>query len=52
MTLLLRTKGACEFDPGYLLDVFAGQRRRFAAVLQGVQPVSGRHRLARLLQSR
>jgi uncharacterized protein (TIGR03083 family) len=38
MTLLVRIKGACEFDPGHLLDVFGGQRRRFAAVLQGFGP--------------
>jgi uncharacterized protein (TIGR03083 family) len=38
MTLLLRTKGACDFDPGHVLDVFGGQRRRFVAVLQGFGP--------------
>jgi len=38
MTLLLRTKGACVFDPGHVLDVFGGQRRRFVAVLQGFGP--------------
>ncbi len=38
MTLLLRTKGACDFDPGHLLDVFGGQRQRFVAVLQGFGP--------------
>jgi uncharacterized protein (TIGR03083 family) len=38
MTLLLQTKGACDFDPGHLLDVFGGQRQRFVAVLQGFGP--------------
>ena len=38
MTLLLRTKGACDFDPGHVLDVFGGQRQRFLAVLQGFGP--------------
>jgi uncharacterized protein (TIGR03083 family) len=38
MTLLLRTKGACDFDPGHVLDVFGGQRQRFVAVLQGFGP--------------
>jgi uncharacterized protein (TIGR03083 family) len=38
MTLLLQTKGACDFDPGHLLDVFSGQRQRFVAVLQGFVP--------------
>ena len=38
MTLLLRTGGACDFDPGHLLDVWAGQRQRFVTVLQGFGP--------------
>jgi uncharacterized protein (TIGR03083 family) len=38
MTLLLQTKGACDFDPEHLLDVFGGQRQRFIAVLQGFGP--------------
>jgi uncharacterized protein (TIGR03083 family) len=38
MTLLLRTKGACDFDPAHVLDVFGGQRQRFVAVLQGFGP--------------
>jgi uncharacterized protein (TIGR03083 family) len=38
MTLLLRTKGGCAFDPGHVLDVFGGQRQRFLAVLQGFGP--------------
>jgi uncharacterized protein (TIGR03083 family) len=33
-TLLLRTAGGCDLDPGHLLEVFGEQRRRFAAVLQ------------------
>ena len=40
MTLLLQTGGACDFDPGYLLDVWAGQRQRFVTVLQGFAPCS------------
>ena len=36
--LLLRTEGACDIDPGHLLEVFARQRHRFAAVLQGFGP--------------
>ena len=36
--LLLQTKGACDFDPGHLLDVFGEQRQWFAAVLQGFGP--------------
>lgn len=36
--LLLRTGGACDLDPGRLLEVFGEQRRRFAAVLQGFGP--------------
>jgi uncharacterized protein (TIGR03083 family) len=35
MTLRLQTKGACDVDPGRLLEVFGGQRQRFAAVLRG-----------------
>ena len=38
MTLLLQTKGACDFDPEHLLDVFGRQRRRFVTVLQGFTP--------------
>jgi uncharacterized protein (TIGR03083 family) len=38
MTLLLQTGGACDFDPGHLLDVWAGHRQRFMAVLQGFGP--------------
>ena len=37
-TLLLRTVGACDLNPARLLEVFAAQRRRFAAVLQGFGP--------------
>ena len=36
--LLLRTVGACDFDPWHLLDVFGQQRQRFIAVLQGFGP--------------
>jgi uncharacterized protein (TIGR03083 family) len=36
--LLLRTEGACDLDPGRLLEVFGRQRQRFAAVLQGFGP--------------
>src|SRR5260370_12670216 len=36
--LLLRTAGACDFDAEHLLEVFAGQRQRFVAVLQGFGP--------------
>jgi uncharacterized protein (TIGR03083 family) len=36
--LLLRTAGACDFDPEHLLEVFGEQRRRFVAVLQGFGP--------------
>ena len=35
---LLRTGGACDLDPGRLLDVFGEQRQRFVAVLQGFGP--------------
>jgi hypothetical protein len=38
MTLLLQTGGACDFDPGHLLDVWAGQRQRFITALQGFGP--------------
>jgi uncharacterized protein (TIGR03083 family) len=37
-TLLLRTVGACDLNPARLLEVFAAQRWRFAAVLQGFGP--------------
>lgn len=33
--LLLRTGGACDFDPARLLEVFGEQRHRFVTVLQG-----------------
>ena len=36
--LLLRTEGACDLDPAHLLDVWARQRHRFAAVLRGFGP--------------
>ena len=36
--LLLQTDGACDLDPGHLLEVFGRQRQRFAAVLQGFGP--------------
>ena len=36
--LLLRTAGACDFDPEHLLEVFGEQRRRFVALLQGFGP--------------
>jgi uncharacterized protein (TIGR03083 family) len=36
--LLLRTAGACDLDPGHLIEVFGEQRRRFVAVLQGFGP--------------
>ena len=36
--LLLRTAGACDFDPEHLLDVFGQQRQRFVAVIQGFGP--------------
>jgi hypothetical protein len=38
MTLLLRTKGGCEFDPEHLLDMFSGQRQRFVTILRGFGP--------------
>ena len=37
MTLLLRTRGACDFEPGHLLDVFGQQRQRFVTVLRGIR---------------
>lgn len=36
--LLLRTRGACDLDPGRLLEVFGEQRHRFVKVLQGFGP--------------
>jgi uncharacterized protein (TIGR03083 family) len=36
--LLLRTGGACDLDPGHLLEVFGTQRQRFATVLRGFGP--------------
>jgi hypothetical protein len=36
--LLLRTGGACDLDPAHLLEVWAAQRHRFAAVLRGFGP--------------
>jgi uncharacterized protein (TIGR03083 family) len=36
--LLLRTGGACDLDPGRLLEVFGEQRQRFVAVLRGFGP--------------
>ncbi len=36
--LLLRTAGACEFDPQHLLEVFGAQRRGFISILQGFGP--------------
>ena len=36
--LLLRTEGACDLDPGRLLEVFGQQRRRFIAVLREFGP--------------
>ena len=36
--LLLRTEGACGIDHEHLLEVFARQRHRFVAVLQGFGP--------------
>src|SRR5215471_14997612 len=36
--LLLRTGGACDLDPQHLLEVWARQRHRFAAVLRGFGP--------------
>jgi uncharacterized protein (TIGR03083 family) len=36
--LLLRTGGACDLDPGRLLEVFSEQRQRFVTVLRGFGP--------------
>ena len=36
--LVLRTGGACDFDPEHLLDVVGEQRRRFVGVLDGFGP--------------
>ena len=36
--LLLRTTGGCDIDPERLFDVFAEQRQRFVAVLEGFGP--------------
>jgi uncharacterized protein (TIGR03083 family) len=36
--LLLRTEGACDLDPGRLLEVFSKQRQRFVTVLRGFGP--------------
>jgi uncharacterized protein (TIGR03083 family) len=36
--LLLRTGGACDLDPGHLLEVFGEQRQRFVTVLRGFGP--------------
>jgi len=36
--LLLRTAGACDFDPERLLEVFGEQRQRFVTVLRGFAP--------------
>ena len=36
--LLLRTEGACDLDPGRLLEVFGKQRQRFVTVLRGFGP--------------
>jgi len=36
--LLLRTGGACDLDPGHLLEVFGMQRQRFVTVLRGFGP--------------
>ncbi len=36
--LLLRTEGPCDLDPAHLLEVWARQRHRFAAVLRGFGP--------------
>lgn len=37
-TLMLRTGGACDLDPGRLLEVFGEQRQRFVTVLRGFGP--------------
>ena len=39
MTLLLQTGGACDFDPGHLLDVF---ERAAAAVRHGPPGIRSR----------
>ena len=36
--LLLRTEGACDFDPEHLVEVFDEQRGRFVTVLEGFGP--------------
>ena len=36
--LVLRTEGSCDLDPQHLLDVWARQRQRFAAVLRAFGP--------------
>jgi uncharacterized protein (TIGR03083 family) len=36
--LLLRTGGACDLDPGHLLEVFGEQRQRFVTVLREFGP--------------
>lgn len=36
--LLLRTAGACDFDPAHLLEVFGEQRQRFIMILRGFGP--------------
>ena len=36
--LVLRTEGACDLDQQQLIDVWARQRQRFVAVLQGFGP--------------
>ena len=36
--LLLRAEGVCDFDPEHLLEVWGGQRQRFAAVLREFGP--------------
>jgi uncharacterized protein (TIGR03083 family) len=36
--LLLRTEGPCDLDTGHLVEVWARQRQRFAAVLRGFGP--------------
>jgi uncharacterized protein (TIGR03083 family) len=36
--LVLRTGGACDLDPGRLLEVFGEQRQRFVTVLRGFGP--------------
>jgi uncharacterized protein (TIGR03083 family) len=35
MTLLLRTRGGCDFPPEHLLNVFSDQRQRFLMILEG-----------------